>query len=176
MWVLMASVIPSASAMTAAFAATAVLAEDITGSETLAGMAAGSLSFGTVGASVPLARLMARKGRRAGLVTGWMIGTVGATCVFAAAVAELYPLLVVGIIAVGGGQAANLATRFAAADLVDADHRGRAIGMMVWATTFGAVAGPTIALGPAGDVAEALGLPELSVRSCWGSWRSPVGR
>ena len=34
--------------------------------------------------------------------------------------------------------------------------------MLVWASTFGAVAGPTIALGPAAAVAQALGMPNLA--------------
>ncbi len=162
MLVLIWSVIPTSAALTAAFASTAVLAEDITGSETLAGLAAGSLSVGSVAAAFPLARLMSRRGRRRGLVTGWSIAAAGMGAVSAAAVTELYPLLVAGIVAIGAGQSANLSTRYAAADLAPEDRRGRAIGMLVWAITFGAVAGPSIALGPASSAAGRLGLPDLA--------------
>jgi len=162
MLVLIWSVIPTSAALTAAFAATAVLAEDITGSETLAGLAAGSLSVGSVAAAFPLARLMSRRGRRRGLVTGWSIAGAGMAAVSAAAITELYPLLVAGIVAIGAGQSANLSTRYAAADLAPEDRRGRAIGMLVWATTFGAVAGPSIALGPASSAAGWLSLPDLA--------------
>ena len=158
----MASVIPTSAAMASGFAAAAVLAKEITDSETLAALAAAMMQVGSVVTTVPLARRMARLGRRRGMVAGWSIGTVGATLAFLAAVADFYPLLVVGIIGIGAGNATNLAARFACADLAPDDRRARAIGMLVWATTFGAALGPTIALGPAAAVARFLGLPELS--------------
>ena len=158
----MASVIPTSAAMASSFAAAAVLADEITGSETLAGLAAASMQIGSVAMTVPLARRMARLGRRRGLVAGWSIGAVGAVLAFLAAITEFYPLLVVGIIGVGMGNSTNLAARFAAADLAADHRRARAIGMLVWATTFGAALGPTLALGPAADTADLVGLPELS--------------
>ena len=158
----MASVIPTSAAMAAGFAAAAVLAKEMTDSELLAGLAAAMMQVGSVVATVPLARRMARLGRRRGLVAGWSIGTVGATLAFVAAVADFYPLLVVGIVGIGAGNATNLAARFASADLAPEDRRARSIGMLVWATTFGAALGPTIALGPSSAVAEFFGLPELS--------------
>ena len=158
----MASVVPTSAAMASGFAAAAVLAKEITDSDTLATLAAAMMQVGSVVTTVPLARRMARLGRRRGMVAGWSIGTVGATLAFLAAVADFYPLLVVGIIGIGAGNATNLAARFACADLAPDDRRARAIGMLVWATTFGAALGPTIALGPAAAVARFLGLPELS--------------
>ncbi len=158
----MASVVPTSAAMASGFAAAAVLAKEITNSETLAALAAAMMQVGSVVTTVPLARRMARLGRRRGMVAGWSIGTVGATLAFLAALADFYPLLVVGIIGIGAGNATNLAARFACADLAPDDRRARAIGMLVWATTFGAALGPTIALGPAAAVARFLGLPELS--------------
>lgn len=160
--VLMAGVLPAGMAMAGGFAAAAVLAEEITGSDTLAGVAAASLSTGGALATVPIARLMARRGRRPGLRVGWALGAAGAGFAALAAVLDLYPLLVLGMLGVGAGQATNLAARYAAADLAPAGHQARAIGILVWATTVGSVLGPTIALGPAGDVAEVLGLPELA--------------
>ena len=159
---LMASVIPTTAAMASSFSAAAVLGKEITGSETLAGLAVASMQVGSVFTTVPLARRMARLGRRRGMVAGWSIGAVGASLAFIAAVADFYPLLVVGILGVGAGNATNFAARFAAADLAPEDRRARAIGMLVWAATVGAALGPTIALGPAADVARYAGLPELS--------------
>lgn len=160
--VLMSSITPTSAAMSAGFAAAAVLAEELTGSESLTGLAASSLSVGSVAAAVPLARRMARLGRRIGLVTGWLIGALGGLCAFISAVAGWYPMLVVGMIAIGAGHATSLSSRFAAADLATEERRARAIGFQVWATTIGAVAGPTIALGPASAVAEWTGLHELA--------------
>ena len=161
-FVMMGSAIPGAAAMGASFAASAVLAEEITGSATLATLAAGSMSIGSVAAAVPLSRRMARLGRRRGLVAGWSLGAAGAMTTLLAAVLSLYPLVVLGIIGVGAGQATNLAARYAVADLAPDDRRARAIGMLVWTSTFGAAAGPTIALGAAADLARFIGLPELA--------------
>ena len=160
--VTMSAVIPTTAAMGSAFAASAVLAEEITGSATLATLAAGSMSIGSMAAAVPLARRMARLGRRQGLVAGWALGAAGAVTAVGAAVFSLYPLVVLGIIGVGVGQSTNLAARYAVADLAADNRRARAIGMLVWASTFGAAAGPTIALGPVADFAGFIGLPELA--------------
>ena len=160
--VTMSAVIPTTAAMGSAFAASAVLAEEITGSATLATLAAGSMSIGSMAAAVPLARRMARLGRRQGLIAGWALGAAGAVTAVGAAVFSLYPLVVLGIIGVGVGQSTNLAARYAVADLAADNRRARAIGMLVWASTFGAAAGPTIALGPVADFAGFIGLPELA--------------
>ncbi len=159
---LMASVIPTTAAMASSFSAAAVLGKEITGSETLAGLAVAAMQVGSVFTTVPLARRMAQLGRRRGMVAGWSIGAVGASLAFVAAVADFYPLLVLGILGVGAGNATNFAARFAAADLAPENRRARAIGMLVWAATVGAALGPTIALGPAADLARFTGLPELS--------------
>lgn len=158
----MCSVIATAAGMASAFAATALLAQEITGSETLATLAAASMSLGSVAAAVPLARRMARLGRRRGLVSGWAAGVAGALTMTLAALAGWYPLVVLGILGVGAGNAANLAARYASADLAADEDRGRAIGKLIWAATIGAVAGPTVALRAATDFADLLGLSELA--------------
>ena len=160
--VLMGSVMAGGAALAAAFSAAAVLAKDITDSDTLAGLAAASLSAGSALATLPVARRMFRHGRRVGLMTGWTVGGIGATVAFLAAVFGLYPLLVVGVFFIGAGNATNLAARYAAADLARDDQRARAIGFLVWATLFGSALGPTVALGPAGSIAASLGLRELA--------------
>ena len=145
-----------------AFAPTAVLAEEITGSDTLAGLAAACLSLGSALAALPLANMMARRGRRPGLLLGWVLAAAGSLLAFFAAVLEFYPLLLLGIIGMGVGSATNLSARYAAADLASEDGRARAIGFLVWGGTIGSVLGPTVALGPAGWVAKQAGLNELA--------------
>jgi hypothetical protein len=54
-----------------------------------------------------------------------------------------------------------LLARYAAADLSTPERRARDIGYVVFAATFGGVAGPNL-LDPAGRLAAALGLPELT--------------
>jgi predicted MFS family arabinose efflux permease len=67
-----------------------------------------------------------------------------------------WPLLLAGCLLLGGGNAAVMLARYAAADL--SSHRGRSISTVVTAASVGAVAGPNL-LGPAGPLAEAVGLP-----------------
>ena len=162
-WVLIGSVFPAGMGMTASFAATSLVAEDITGSDTLATLAATMHAIGGALAAVPLGRYMAVHGRRPGLLRSWIIGAVGAMLAFLAVVAEFYPLLIVGILGIGVGQAGSLAARYAAADLSADDSRARDIGIVVWASSIGSVLGPTVALGGSGWIAaNLLGLDELA--------------
>lgn len=152
--------------MATAFALAAVLAEEVSGSEALAGLATTSSVIGTALLSLPLATLMAARGRRAGLALAYLIGSVGGALVVVATVVESFPLLLVGMTAFGAGSCANLQARFAAADLAAPARRGRAISMVVWATTIGAVTGPNIA-GPAGRSVSGLSIPALAGPFVW---------
>ena len=66
-----------------------------------------------------------------------------------------------GAAGIGVGTAASLQARFAAVDLADAEHRGRALSAVVWAVTVGAVAGPNL-IQPGAVVGQALGLPPVA--------------
>ncbi|BAS08855.1 uncharacterized MFS-type transporter YdeG [Arthrobacter sp. Hiyo4] len=76
-------------------------------------------------------------------------------------VSGLFVLLVLGAVGIGVGTAASLQARFAAVDLADAEHRGRALSAVVWAVTVGAVAGPNL-IQPGTVVGLALGLPPVA--------------
>ena len=62
----------------------------------------------------------------------------------------------------GVGNGANLAARFAAADLAPEENKASAIGNLVWASTIGSVLGPSLGLGPAKKLGNILGVPELA--------------
>ena len=62
---------------------------------------------------------------------------------------------------IGAAQAANLQTRFAAADLATDATRGRDLSLVVWATTIGAVLGPNLT-GPGEVLGDAVGMPPLT--------------
>ncbi|RCG16725.1 MFS transporter [Streptomyces reniochalinae] len=151
-----------------AVALAAVLAEQIGGSEAVAGLASTSSVIGTALLSLPFAALMARRGRRAGLATAYAVAAAGGVTVVVAATLRTFPLLLVGMAAFGASNVANLQARFAAADLAQPQHRARAISTVVWATTVGAVLGPNIA-GPAGAGVAALGLPQAAGPFLWGT-------
>lgn len=144
--------------LVATYIVTALLAKDITGSKPLATVAAAFLSVGAAIAAFPLARLTSGRGRRIGLRTGYLVGTAGAGIALLAAITRSYPLLCLGVLGAGAGNAANLATRYAASDLASEDRRGRTISVIVWATVIGSTAGSVVS-GAASDVGESVGLP-----------------
>ena len=142
-------------------AAGALLARDVAGTDAAAGLPLSLLVAGSALAAIPISGLSRSAGRRPGLATALVTGAVGAAlCVWAGAVSSL-PLLLVGCLLFGAGNTAVMLARYAAADLSEPARRARTIGLVVFATTFGAVAGPNL-LGPGGDAAEAVGLPPLT--------------
>jgi MFS family permease len=142
-------------------AAGALLALDITGSDALASLPLALLVVGSASTVVPISALSRRAGRRTGLATALAIATVGAVGVVVAGELDSFALLLAASLLFGAGNTAVMLARYAAVDLSTPDERGRAIGRVVFATTFGAVAGPNL-LEPAGSVATSLGLPELT--------------
>ena len=146
--------------MACGIAVGALIAEDLSGTEALAGVGTTSQVLGTALLTIPVARATASRGRRVGLRLGLSVAFVGAALVLVAAVLRSFPLFVVGMFLFGGGTTANNQTRYAAADLATPARRGRDLSIVVWATTIGSVAGPNL-VGPGKAVAQALGLPEL---------------
>jgi MFS family permease len=138
-----------------------LLAEDMTGSTAWAGAPLGALVIGSAVSALLIAWTTSVAGRELGLVLGYVTGMAGALVVIAAAVISDLALLLMGSAALGGANAAIFLTRYAALDLGGENGRGRALGIVLFATAFGAVASPNL-LGPSGDVAEAGDLPRLS--------------
>ena len=137
-----------------------LLAEDILGSPDLAGLPQSAQVFGSAAGAYAIAALSARRGRRIGLAAGYATGGTGAALCLLAAMASSFGLLMVGSALLGSATAANSQARFAATDLASSQTRARALSVVVWATTIGAVLGPNL-VGTAGDAADAVGLPEL---------------
>ncbi|MET8349355.1 MULTISPECIES: MFS transporter [unclassified Micromonospora] len=146
--------------VTIGIAVGALLAARIAGTA-VAGLAQ---SAGVVGAAllaVPVTRIMARHGRRPGLVMAYVVGAVGGVLVVLAAATRWVPLLFLGMLLFGGGTAANLQARYTAVDLAEPARRGRQLSLIVWATTIGAVAAPNFAA-LADRVTTGWGLPPLA--------------
>jgi MFS family permease len=137
-----------------------LLAEDILGSPDLAGLPQSAQVFGSAAGAYAIAALSTRHGRRLGLAAGYATGAAGATLCLLAAIGDSFGLLIVGAALLGSATAANSQARFAATDLAPAQARARALSIVVWATTIGAVLGPNL-VGRAGDTADSVGLPEL---------------
>ncbi|MGL5852381.1 MAG: MFS transporter, partial [Phycicoccus sp.] len=139
----------------------ALLAEEVSGSATWAGLGSTFQVLGSALIAIPMARVMAARGRRPGLVLGYALAGVGAIGLILSGVVGSFALLLLASVLFGGATASNSQSRFAAADLAHPAHRGRDLGLVVWATTVGSVLGPNL-VGPAEPVADALGLPRLT--------------
>jgi MFS family permease len=147
--------------ITIGIATASLLARDLSGSESLAGLAQTAQVLGAAVASYLLARLMSRRGRRIGLATGYLIGGAGAALAVLAGVVGSMLLLMAGAALLGSATAANSGARYAATDLAPEETRARALSTVVWATTIGAVVGPNLT-GPSEAVSRALDIPVLT--------------
>lgn len=147
--------------ITIGIATASLLARDLSGSEAMSGLAQTAQVLGAAVISFLLAGLMGRRGRRLGLLTGYVLGSTGAVLAVAAGVVSSMALLLLGAVLLGAATSANNAARYAATDLAGEHDRARSLSLVVWATTIGAVAGPNLS-GPAGDAAQSVGLPALT--------------
>lgn len=145
-------------------AVAAIVAADVSGSDALSGLATTMQVLGGALFTIPVAALMARSGRRAGLIAAYLIGAVGAMLAITATASGQFWMLLIGTTLFGAATTANNQARFAATDLSRPERRGRHLSWVVWATTLGSVLGPNM-IGPGGRVADLLGLPPLA-----GAW------
>ena len=151
----------SGVAVAGAVTAGSLIAEGVSGSEAAAGLAQTAGVVGAALAALPLARLTLRSGRRLALALGLGIGALGAVVVVLGAATRTLGLVYLGCLGVGVATASSLQARYAAADLAEEHHRGRALSFVVWGSTVGAVLGPNL-LEVSGRLGLALGLPQLA--------------
>ena len=157
--VLFASAIFSRAGMTLGFAVAVLLIEDMLGDRTWAGLSTVAITVGTAFSAKTLSSYMNRKGRRPGLVTGYLIATVGGAVSLLGAQMSSIVIFLGGLVLVGVGAGATNLARYAAADLAAPERRAKAISFIVFASTIGAVGGPTL-VGFADDIGQDMGLKE----------------
>lgn len=157
----MAGVALGSTGHIAAVTVATIVARDITGDATWSGAPGATVVLGAALGAIVLSQVMVRRGRRAGLATGYGVGVVGAFVATAAVIAVSLPLLLVGTLLIGFGNASNQLSRYVAADLYPPDRRASALGTVVWGATVGAVIGPNLAA-PAATFAASFGLPDLA--------------
>ncbi len=145
----------------AGLAVGALLVKDVSGSSGWSGMAVVMLTLGAAAFTIPMASIAASKGRRPALTLGWLSGATGAAVTVLGAQLSSLPVVLLGLILFGASTAANLQSRFAAVDRAEPAQIGRALSLVVWSTTVGAVIGPNLT-GPGASVANAVGLPDLA--------------
>jgi MFS family permease len=159
--VLVASQIFSGAGLAAGVTVGALLAQDMLGSTSLAGLPSALFTAGSALAAIGVGRISQTRGRRPGLASGYLTGAIGSAGVITAAVLDNPVLLFIALFVYGAGTATNLQARYAGADLAAPGHRARAVSTVLVATTLGGVAGPNLAA-PTGNLAEHLGIPHLA--------------
>ncbi|MGN9844725.1 MFS transporter [Nonomuraea sp. H19] len=136
-----------------------VVVDELSGSTVISGFAGTATVLGAALLALPTAKASSRGGRRAGLSLAYAGALTG--CVISVLAIHLHnwPLLLAGLVLVGGGSAGGLAGRYAATDLSPKGRSARHLSLVVWASTIGSVAGPNLAK-PADQIGLRLGLTE----------------
>lgn len=138
-----------------------IVAASITGTNTWSGLPIAVGALGTALASWPLARLMARSGRRPGLALGYGLAVIGALLTMMGVGVRSFSLLLGGMALFGIASTSNLLARYAAADVTSPAQRGRAMGLIVWGSTIGSIIGPNL-MAPALRFGALLGVSSVA--------------
>lgn len=138
-----------------------IAAQQLTGSSAWGGTPSATIVFGSATGSALLSALMTRRGRRVGLIAGYLTAALGALGAVLAMVLASLPLLLAATFVLGFGNSSNQLARYAAADLFPLHRRASALGTVVWGSTIGAVLGPNL-VAFTGDLAGGIGLPVLA--------------
>ncbi|MEO3869154.1 MFS transporter [Nonomuraea sp. B12E4] len=157
--VLSAAQIVGGVGMAVGIALSSVVVDELSGSTVISGFAGTATTLGAALLALPTARAAGRSGRRAGLALAYTAALLGCVISVSAIGARSWPMLLAGLVLVGGGSAGNLAARYAATDLSPRGRSARHLSLVVWASTIGSVAGPNLAE-PADQIGVRLGLVE----------------
>lgn len=158
---LVASQLLSGLGVASGIAVSGLLAQQLTHTVALAGLAQTSSVLGAGIWAIPLARLAARRSRRWSLAAGYLLAVLGGGVVLLSAGVDSPVLMFVGAGFFGAATAAALQARFAATEVTTAAYRARALSVVLWATTLGSVAGPNLAEA-GGRTAGRLGIAPLT--------------
>ena len=145
----------------AAITIATIVAKELSGGSSFAGLPGATIVLGSAAASQLLSRFMVLYGRRAGLVLGYGIGAAGALGAGVAVVLASFPLFIAATAAMGCANAANQLSRYTAADMYPESGRASAIGVVVWGSTLGSIVGPNL-ITLSGNIAEGFSLPRLA--------------
>jgi MFS family permease len=141
-------------------AVAALLAAEL-GGIGISGLAQSAAVVGAALFAVPATAIVHRQGRRPSLAACYATAATGAILIVTAAMWHALPILFAGTFLLGGSTAATYQARYAAVDLAPVALRGRHLSLIVWATTVGAVIGPSLA-GPTGTLLAGYGIPTLA--------------
>lgn len=136
---------------------TTLTAVQLSGQKALAGLAGMTSLAGAALAAYPAGKLMARVGRRNGLTLGALLCCLGAFIAGFGIVRASFLGFLWGLFVLGMGRATLEQSRFAVAEVNQPERRARAMSLVIWGATVGAVIGPLLAT-PMGNWALSMGL------------------
>lgn len=147
-----------AAAQIAFFTLSTIIAVSRSGSESVAGVPSTLSMVGRAVAAYPIGWIMGRAGRRLGLSLGLLFGIAGmAISTWAIATGSFWAFSI-GSGFAGVARGAVDLGRYAAADVNPPDRRARALGVVIFAGTVGAILGPLM-VAPSMRLAELRGYP-----------------
>ena len=133
----------------------------MSGTPSLSGLSYCVMMIGSSLLALPAAWIMARGGRRPGLVMTYVCAATGASIIVCATRFGSVPLALAGMLLFGGVTVANFQSRYAAVDLSKPTARGRRLSVLVWGMALGAVIGPNFAA-TADEQAQRVHLPAMA--------------
>lgn len=122
-----------------------ITAEQLSGRPSASVLLLGAYSIASAASARLIGRYMDRRGRRPGLVVGYLLLAAGGLAGFMAVSVGTTIGLMASAVVLGAGAGAALLGRAAVADMFPAERRGRAVGMLVVVGTLGAVGIPPLA-------------------------------
>jgi MFS family permease len=143
-------------AMIATFTLTSIIAAQLSGLESLAGLPATLVLGGRAFIGYPVGWIMDNYGRRAGFVLGYGLALAGAIGSALAITHLSFWEFCLGATLIGMGRGISEQTRYAGAEVYPPSQRAKIIGLLVWAGTIGSVGGPLL-VEPTGNLAAAYG-------------------
>jgi MFS family permease len=146
------------AAVIAAFTLSPIIAANLAGSDSAAGVPSTLTLVGRALVAYPAGWLMDRVGRRRGLSLGFLLGIGGALVAAAAVLQNSFLGFLAGALLLGAMRGFAEQGRFVAAEVYPVAQRARIIGIIVAAGTLGAIGGPLL-VDPAEQWTLLRGLP-----------------
>jgi MFS family permease len=161
-WLLFAAQALMSSGLSMAAQLGSLIVYALTQSKSLAGLPMALHYVAIASIAYPAGRFMDRRGRRPGLVLGYVIAGVGAAVVGAAVSGHVFAAYIFGLIVLSLGAGMAQLTRAAVADMYPVERRAAALGLVVAGGLIGGIIGPgLVALGD--RVAPAVGGDPLAI-------------
>ena len=145
------------AAMIAASTVMAISAVKLSGTESAAGVPTTLSLLARAATAYPIGWLMDRIGRRMGLSLGYALGAVGMVIAALSVGWGSFWGFCVGAALFGMGRGSAEQSRFVAAEVEIPARQAKIIGIIVFAGTIGAIAGPQLVV-PVSQMAERYGL------------------